>query len=315
MQKNKKLMTKIVPILAISSMSASFAISNPALASASEVDMPHNKIIDETRTNTPGIREWSEPLEKSVSIIAPPNTIWSGFTPLNSETHQFSVVSDGSPTVSDSGSLFVGKNTLTNTSNQEQTLSTSTFSHSITNTVASATTHGFKLGYKASAKFKVPFVGETGMELNAEYNFSSTNTETNSTNYTYTAPAQNIKVPAHSSVEVVVKLDKAKQKGNVQLLTKMSGIGYYRHSSIGTPGGGAGTADSFYNIVSRASKIEKQEDVSANPDGKTINIIGFGNYEAEYGTEFSVTVTPVDKKGNYTGNQQTYHVKPEIKRN
>lgn len=180
----------------------------------------------------------------------------------------------------------------------------------ISNSVTHATTHGFKFGSKASAKFNIPFVGETAIELSAEYNFSDTSSETNSKSFTYTATSQNIKVPAHSSVEVVVSLDTVKTKGGVKLLAKMSGedTGSFHYKSIT---GGIGKSyvynNTFNSLVAYASRFEKLQNISANPGGKTVNIIGSGIYEAEY-----VTVTPIDKNGKSVDEGYTYKVKPEI---
>ncbi len=74
----------------------------------------------------------------------------------------------------------------------------------------------------------------------------------------------------------------------------------------------------FHRIVDNASKSAELENVSANPDGKIINLMGFGECEATYGTEFSVTVRPVDKHGisikkrDVADGSYTYKIKPEI---
>ncbi|MDE5128416.1 ETX/MTX2 family pore-forming toxin, partial [Paenibacillus larvae] len=207
--------------------------------------------------------------------------------------------------------MFVGKTILTNNTDQEQTFSTNSFSKTITNSVTNSTTHGFKLGAKASAKFQIPLVGETGMELSTEYNFSDTSAKTNSESYTYTATPQNIKVPAHSSVEVIVNLNQVKSKGNVNLLTKAIGFvsarydysnyGHYSDFSLG-------------DLAFRAPG----KDFSTDMYNKNFAFLkGRGKYEASYGTDFSVTVKPINKNGiskRSVNESYTYKVTPEIKK-
>ncbi|AMR06308.1 ETX/MTX2 family pore-forming toxin [Bacillus thuringiensis] len=324
MKNSKKLKRKILACGAIASISTTLVTPLPTLASADQINT--SELEKDAKVDT-AILEWKVPLFKATEIYGKNIVVPSGYefrsltshgfntSYKNLEYHQFSVEADGSPIITNSNNIFVGKTTLTNNTDQEQTLSTNSFSKMISNSVTHSTTHGFKFGTKASAKFNIPFVGETGIELSAEYNFSDTSSETSSESFTYIATPQNIKVPAHSSVEVVVSLDTVKANGNVKLLAKMSGedMGSFNYKSTT---GGIGKSyvynKSFNSLVTYASKIEKLQNISANPDGKTINIIGSGKYEAEYGTEFNVTVTPIDKNGKSVDEGYTYKVKPEI---
>ncbi|MEV2805856.1 ETX/MTX2 family pore-forming toxin [Paenibacillus larvae] len=223
---------------------------------------------------------------------------------------ELSVEQDGSPKFNELTPIFVGKTILTNNTDQEQTLSTNSFTKTIQNSVTNSTTHGFKLGTKATAKFQIPLVGETGMELSTEYNFSDTSSKTNSISYAYTASPQNIKVPAHSSVEVIVNLNQAKAKGDVKLLSKISSSAnatfYYSSGEVYRLRG---------NLVYFANHAPDRR-LSPNLDG-TANLIGTGKYEVDYGTDFSVTVKPVSKNRiskRSVDEGYTYKVTPEIKK-
>ncbi len=322
MKKRKKLVQKTLTIAAIASMGTTLAITSPGVASADQINT--SELQRDVKVDT-AILDWKDPIFNATEIygknLGVPGKYsstmsmyhWLGYKDV--EYHQFSVEADGSPIITNSTNIFVGKTTLTNNTDQEQTLSTNSFSKAIANSVTNSTTHGFKFGTKASAKFKVPFVGETTFELSAEYNFSDTSSQTNSETYTYIASPQNIKVPAHSSVEVTVNLDTVKAKGDVKLFAKMSGEdhGNFVYDSLT---GGNSTAYiyalTFNQIVERASKYAQLQNISANPDGKTVNIIGSGKYEANYGTEFTVTVRPVDKNGKSVNEGYTYKVQPEI---
>ena len=226
---------KILVITAIASIGTSIAITSPDLASSAPINTTENTINKESKADT-AILDWRTAIFNSVEIYGKNINVPGKFDWVQSLGYlsgvgsyfdvnydQFSVEAVGSPIISNSTNIFVGKTTLTNDSPQEQTLSTNSFSKMISNSITNSTTHGFKFGTKASAKFQIPFVGETGIELSTEYNFSDTSSKTNTESYTYTATPQNIKVPAHTSYEVIVSLDTVKAKGNVKLLSKMSG--------------------------------------------------------------------------------------------
>ncbi|HDR5267526.1 sulfurtransferase [Bacillus thuringiensis] len=311
-------MRKALAISAITSMGTILAIVSPNLVSADQINTSENILQGEVKNDT-DILDWKVPIFNATKIVGENLDVsgkymWTMSTGYmtgyeNAKYEQFSVEADGSPTITNSTNIFVGKSTLTNDTDQEQTLSTNSFSKMISNSIAHSTTHGFKFGTKASATYKIPFVGETSIELSAEYNFSDTSSQTNTESYTYTANPQNIKVPAHSSVDVIVNLDTVKAKGDVKLLAKISGedFGMFIYDMTPYP-----YNLTFNQIAERASKYEKLQDISANPDGKTVNLIGSGKYEAEYGTNFSVTVRPVDKNGKSVNEGYTYKVNPEI---
>ncbi|PED40792.1 ETX/MTX2 family pore-forming toxin [Bacillus cereus] len=308
-----KLKNKVVSMVAITSLGAAFTISDPGLISAASINSTENS-LKKTMNTDAGIVDWQVPFKEAAEIIGKnyigPSEYLGAITYISDQKIlQHSVEADGSPEISKSESIFVGKTILTNNSNQEQTLSTNSFSKTISNSITNATTHGFKFGSKVSSKFQIPLVGETAVELNTEYNFSDTTNETKSVSHTYTAGPQNIKVPANSAVEVIVKLDAAKIKGNVKLLTEMTGKSnthlFYKNGSIRHDYDVA-------TLVREASRFEELKRVSAEPSGKTVNLIGYGKYEAEYGTEFSVTVKPINKKRKFAGQNYTFKVKPEI---
>lgn len=290
---------KIVTAIAIASISALLAITPavPVVAAAG---------VANTAATDAGIVDWSAPIDHAMDIFGQhagkPGT-YGGSGPLSGfsdvKYHEFSVEADGSPRLSNSKTVFVGSSTLVNDSDTEQTLSTDSFTQQFTNSVTSSTTVGFKFGEKISSKFEIPLVAEVGAEVSTEFDFSDTSSNTKTETHTYTAQPQNIKVPPHSSVEVIVKLDTVKASGNVKLLSKMSG---QKTGSIiyNNPNAQYLYNLSFHDIVDEASKYEKLSNVYANPDGETITLVGAGNYEAEYGTQFMVHVMepkPLNENG------------------
>lgn len=329
MKKRKTFKKKLLVLATAASIGTSFTAISPDLVSAAPVQDSKSLVQKEMKSNA-AIVDWKVPIQEATEIYGKNLNVPGNYKSTLSmgeflgdyfdvEYHQFSVEADGSPILDDSRNIFVGKTTLTNNTDQEQTLSTNSFAKTITNSVTNSTTHGFKFGVKASSKFQIPLVGETGIELSTEYNFSDTSSKTSTESFTYTASPQNIKVPAHSSVEVIVNLNSVKAKGDVKLLTKMSGRdnGNFLYDT-----NQAYVYNLTFNeLVAGASKYAELKDISANPDGKTVNVIGKGTYEAEYGTEFSVTVRPVDKGKTNTERSRskrsinegyTYKVTPEI---
>ncbi|HDR4874858.1 TPA: ETX/MTX2 family pore-forming toxin [Bacillus cereus] len=318
MKKNQKMGKKILTLGAIASMGAMFSTVSPELASATQPDTIQKSFQGETKA----IKDWKIPLHEAM-VVYGKNLVAGGreykesighFN--NVEFHYNAVSADGTPNISNVSDLFVGKTTLTNNSDQEQTLSTNSFSKTITDSVTTSTTHGFKIGEKTTGKISLP-IGELAQEVSLEYNFSSTGSQTKTESYTYTATPQNIKVKPHSSVEVIVILKKVKATGKVNLNTKMSGNVMYNHVYKALPGEQNNKAyvhsGSMASAVRYAKNFDKLPDLSVNPDD-TISLIGKGTYEAEVGSEFSVTVNPIDKKGRYTGEDYTYTVKPEVKK-
>ncbi|MES5930098.1 ETX/MTX2 family pore-forming toxin, partial [Bacillus cereus group sp. MG9] len=192
------------------------------------------------------------------------------------------------------------------------------------NSVSSSVTNGFNLGVTASSTFGIPLIGETSVELSTEYNFSSTDTNTKTETINYTATPQNITVPAHSSVEVIVNLNTAKISGNVKLLSLVDG--QYTYDGKGSTG-----TSSLAAMAWSALEYDKNLDLSVqglNYNDQKVYLVGHGNYSAEYGTEFSVTVRPVAKPSAFaaksrsmvaenskaTNEGYTYTVKPEVKK-
>ncbi|MGG5737477.1 ETX/MTX2 family pore-forming toxin [Bacillus cereus group sp. IBL03679] len=146
--------------------------------------------------------------------------------------------------------------------------------------------------------------------------FSSTAETTKTESYTYTASAQNILVPANSSVEVIVNLNTAKLSGNVKLLSHVDGkIAYNAYNWNAT------NSTSFRGMLTTLARpYEIDNNVKVHPSNGAY-LIGKGKYSAEYGTEFAVTVRPVEgpkgfsaKLGESTNEGYTYTVKPEVKK-
>ena len=209
---------------------------------------------------------------------------------------------DGSPTITYGETVYIGHSILHNNTNVDQTLTTQSFSETITETVSTTTTHTVGTSVSASSKFQIPFVGETGASFTASYNFSQNKTNTDSKAVTITVQPQSVLVPANSSVEVNVYLNKAKIKGNVKLRGELvdsesgkatvKGYNYYPNGWITL-----GTIGYTFNLTEFAKKYGGNKGsmqngtyflgIVPNADG-SINIAGRGTYEASIGSELVV---------------------------
>lgn len=323
MLKNNKKTKQILSLAMIGAIGTSFAFASPNSASAAQVNPVQN--ITAGQVN-PYIENWDEPFKKMFSWLHQDHQFYT-----NPQFHLDKVVGssveeDGNPVIKNSQTLFVGKSVFKNNTDQDQTFTTNEFSKTIEQSVSSSTTHGFNLGVSTSASFGIPGIGEGSVELSTEYNFSNTNETTNSESYTYTANPQNIVVPAHSAVEVMVTLNTNKISGNVKLLSKIEG-GYSYHDGIGP------ISKNLGSLVNDVWQLDKSifNIAKFNNDG-TVSLVGRGKYEAQYGTKFSVTIKPVElnpralavtssdtdvsTNEEYTPINEgyTYTVKPEVKK-
>ncbi|UOK49322.1 ETX/MTX2 family pore-forming toxin (plasmid) [Bacillus tropicus] len=338
-----KRMKKIIPatfvlssalLVAPGFSSADTNTKNPVKMNAQE-----GKAFMAAEQGSVSISDWKDPFKGAFNALQQNNASYNiagvdyyykneTLTDLTlNNVYQSSVEADGSPTITSSNSLFAGKTTLTNSTDQDQVLTTNSFSKVFENSVTSSVTNGFNLGVTASSTFGIPLIGETSVQLSTEYNFSKTDANTKAESYTYTASPQNITVPAHSSVEVIVNLNTSKINGNVKLLSLVDGT----YSVEGRDSNGRWyTSRGFLsNLADEALRYDKNLNISRKGiyDNK-VYLVGHGKYSAEYGTEFSVTVKPVAKpsalasksrsmvaeNSKTTNEGYTYTVKPEVKK-
>ena len=87
----------------------------------------------------------------------------------------------GTPTVTQVEPVYIGRTVFTNNSTTGQTtLATQAYEQMVTNEVSATTTHSVGVSVTASGGFQVPVVGQLGVSLTASYDFSQSNTNTDS---------------------------------------------------------------------------------------------------------------------------------------
>lgn len=110
-----------------------------------------------------------------------------GATLLDANIESSIVVLDNPNPIAPNQVIVALLNQLDNNTGITQTMTTSSYSHSTTNSETQTLTNGWK------STFKVPLIG--GPEITAEYSGSFSNAVTNSTTDTINIPSQNILVP------------------------------------------------------------------------------------------------------------------------
>ena len=200
---------------------------------------------------------------------------------------------DGSPSISYDETVYIGRSLLHNNSNVEQEMTTQSFQETITDTVSTSTTRGVGTSVTAKSSFSIPFTGSTDISMTASYNFSENTTETNSKAVTIKVEPQRVTVPANSSIEVLIYLNKASISGNVLLKGELVGTetGEITIQANNAFWGWIFADSESYSIdVAQMAKEKGQSmGIEPNSDG-SVNIVGRGTYEASIGAELVVQI-------------------------
>ncbi|WP_179955874.1 ETX/MTX2 family pore-forming toxin [Bacillus sp. JAS24-2] len=308
----------------------SLSLTSPNMASAQTVNYALQKKINNYEVKTDPYENYQNSWQRHLTVIestylfqkyGKEKTVKSGIFGGKIEDvfkfDKYFVEPVGAPNISKLNPEFVGTTTLVNDSDFEQTLSTQSFSKTITNSVTTTTTHGGKFGIKYKGEFR--FIVDAGVEVNAEYDFSRSEAQTHAESRTYTAPAQAIKVPAHSTVKVTVMLNTNKSTGRVKMIAQGSGVDHMKIFDLK----GEQIASDYSSFASMLREALKHKEfkalygdkLSVGPE-ETVNFNSLGTYEAQYGTDMSVKVEPVNSNTQYSTNgEYTYKVKPQITKN
>ncbi|WP_184491125.1 ETX/MTX2 family pore-forming toxin [Streptomyces sp. I6] len=204
----------------------------------------------------------------------------------------------GDPSVSLGDLWFVGTSTLKNTTDAPLTMTSESFTKSISDTVTNTVTKGVSVANKVSASVDMGKAVHMGTELTTTWSFSDSNSTSQSQSVSYTAPSQNIVVPAHSTATVTVRLQQAIATGNVDLSTDLGGTFEQWQCS----GGACGASNEpLYDTLANIQKTGKTwggKPAPALPSGFTLNSAkkalsfkGAGTYRATYGANFDVQVS------------------------
>lgn len=189
--------------------------------------------------------------------------------------------------------IFGGSTRLTNTTNEKVTLTSQAFDFAETNTVTSATTNSIGTSVSASASFNVPVVGSLNTTVSTQYNFSDTETKSDSKTVTYKVPSQTITLNPGQTVEVRARLEKVKTSGKVKLVGNLTATerGYVSLTRLM----GSGHHYSW--------KEYSRKPYEFHFDGKRVE--GEGTYTADYGANLYIDVVNIDTKETKTFKAET----------
>ncbi|OXS76127.1 hypothetical protein B1B04_03795 [Lysinibacillus sp. KCTC 33748] len=230
------------------------------------------------------------------------------------------------PQVISTTPLWAGQSDLENATDREQTLNSTEFRKTYTNTTTSSTEHGFMLGTETSLSTGIPFLAEGKITLKAEYNFNSTQTHESTETVEYVAPTQAIIVPPQTIARVTATLDVKKIKGKMDLHSEIGlnkevygsdKITMY-HVFEGIKG-----SVSLGSIYDDAYKQAEKDGYSEIPEIKALSrstnnpdyflTSGVGNFESEYGSIFNVKVEFINIKTKKIDKTEHIVIQPKIK--
>ncbi|MEN3582994.1 ETX/MTX2 family pore-forming toxin [Streptomyces sp. ZYX-F-203] len=204
----------------------------------------------------------------------------------------------GDPSVSLGDLWFVGTSTLRNTTDDAQTMSSESFTKTIEDTVTTSVTKGLEVSNTVQASVDMGDVLHLGNELTTTWNFSEENSHANSESVSYTAPQQDIVVPAHTTATVTVRLQQAIATGDVALSTDLGGQYEGWQCSSGSCASSYSPLYSTIKSIQDSGKTWANTPAPALPSGFTLNtgkqalsFEGAGTYSATYGANFDVKVS------------------------
>ncbi|GFH39075.1 ETX/MTX2 family pore-forming toxin [Streptomyces pacificus] len=204
----------------------------------------------------------------------------------------------GEPSVSLGDLWFVGTSTLKNSTGAPLTLTSESFTKSFSDTVTHTVTKGVSVANKVSVSVDMGKALHMGTDLTTTWSFSDSHSTSQTQSVSYTAPSQNIVVPAYSTATVTVRLQQAIATGNVDLSTDLGGT-FFRLKCLGDSC--VGSDQSLYDTLAYTQgtgMTMNGKPAPALPSGFTLNsskkalsFKGAGTYRASYGANFDVEVS------------------------
>lgn len=196
---------------------------------------------------------------------------------------------------------YIGENEFKNTTDQDQTFTTASYSHSVTNTVSSTVTNGFKIGGSGDTIFKIPILLKDGIKLSAEFNSATSTTNTTTDTKTLTASPQNIKVPAGKTYKVVVNLYKKSFTGDIDFTGKATNVNSKLRVNASYVGPGFPRLDKEYSFTYATADMlkdltndQRNQITGISFDNKkNLTLNGKAKIEGIFGSKLQVSVYDV----------------------
>ncbi len=210
---------------------------------------------------------------------------------------------DGTLVFSPSAMEIMGYATLTNDSNEPQSLTTGAFSKTIETHWSTAATNtrnfGMELEYKAVIG-PTFFKSEFRVQYNMSFSHSSTKTKGGSQSLTYSLPAQTITVPPRSTRYVYAYLEKSTASAQVNMLTDVGCIINATGKSrvTGQTLQKSGNAYVFAMEMFKHNTYPELREAVGKPN--MVEFVGTGQFtlDAAFKVAVKISETPIQSGGN-----------------
>ncbi|SFS70233.1 ETX/MTX2 family pore-forming toxin [Marininema halotolerans] len=234
-----------------------------------------------------------EEIKKAVMATNDAELVWIHSKSLSEKNTEISQIGDITYSDSDD-STYVGTAKLVNNTDDEQTLTSHSFSETTSDTLETSVEEGISIGQEITASGELLGIGaET--TFSAEYSYGSSKTTSTSKEQTYVAEAQSVLVPAHSTRYVDVYMRKTIASGKVALKTTLSGTVHFEWTQDFDDDGFASVDEtrSLYDIFNDGVKAgyTLPSNLSLNHSNHTVEFQGVGTYTSKYGADFYVEVS------------------------
>lgn len=231
------------------------------------------------------------------------------------------VVPNNDMKIVEGDALAANTTTFSNDTNTPMTYNTPSFSYKNTNTTTSTTTHSVDLSLTTSVEMKFP-IASGSMSSTIKYNFSKGSSETNSEEYSWSVPTQNIPVEPHQKIRVDWVLKTGKAEGTVQLKDRIGAVIPYKTRKTDLTRFGKNIANTISDKIDFDQENwdrfveDNREDwaVAPAPDNDKVDYsVGEARYSAKYGTEMVMKVVDVTEGTRKAKVIKTIPVKATVK--
>lgn len=212
-------------------------------------------------------------------------------------------------------SLAANVTTFENNTNEQMTYTTPSFAYTNTNTVTSSSTQAINNGIESTEKIEVPGAGSASVKMLVHFNFSTTQSQTNTETINWSVPPQNIPVKAHHKIRVTWILNNMIAKGNATMRERYSGYLPYAAGEYWQDGYALGAAidnvalysDNYWNSYVKEARTKWHPVVPA--EGQNMDTADYdgaiATFTAKYGTEMYLKVDDITN-GNKNSKTLTY---------
>ncbi|MEB9685891.1 hypothetical protein BK742_03550 [Bacillus thuringiensis serovar pingluonsis] len=241
--------------------------------------------------------------------VGPLNYLTFERTPRSVETKvNFGITATANELKYDSSIVeYIGENIFTNNSDVTQKFSTAKYNKTVTESITTSTTKGFKVGGSGDGSniFTIPLLLNNGMKVNAEFNSSTTESKTKSESRGIEASAQTVEVPPNKTFKAEVVLEQRSFWSDVTF----NGVGNDLETTIVAKAGKVNSGGSLIKeytfkdkTVNYWNKLSASQKLSLNGitfnNNNSVNVNGTAKVEGIFGSELNVKIYDITDKSN-----------------